>query len=166
MQNPLCPGPSRCSRRGQAAGWLLRSALLLLVLPLVGCSGKGGAKDSVSGTVKLGDKPVAGSVNFVYSDGKVLDAPISPEGEYMIVNPPPGQVKIVIKPLPGSSGTGGLVGDPKAKDLAMPKDAADPGGAGAPKGPPPPLKYQSAASTDLTYEVQKGKQTKNIELTP
>jgi len=133
------------------------------VLPLVGCSGKGGPKDSVSGTVTLNGKSVAGTVHFIYSDGKELSSPIGSEGTYLIPNPAPGQVKIVVKPLAGST-PGGLVGPPTAKDLAMPKDAADPGGVGAAKGETPPLKYQSATSTDLTYEVQKGKQTHNIEL--
>jgi len=134
-----------------------------VALPLVGCSGKSkGPKDSVSGKVTLNDKPVSGTVHFVYGDNKDITSPIAADGSYLIPNPPPGNVKIVVTPAAGVAG-GGLVGGPQAKDVPLPE--MDPGG-GATKGEVPPKKYQDAKTTDLTYEVQSGKQTFDIQLKP
>jgi len=131
--------------------------LLPVLLFLFGCSGSKGDGNVVSGKVKLGDKPVAGVVHFVYADGKELTAPISLEGGYAITKAPTGQVKILVKGQPGS----GQVIAPKGTEIPGGKDMPTTGG-----GVPPPAKYSVAGTSDLTYDVKAGKQTHDITLSP
>jgi len=128
---------------------------LAFAIVLSGCGGSSSGANSVTGKVTYKNGPVSGLVVFVYGDSKEVSAPIQPDGSYNMVNPPPGQVKIVIKPMPG--GTGGVT--PKAG--APMKDAPSSEGN---QNPPPPLKYQNQASSTLTFEVKTGKQPHDIPL--
>jgi len=86
-----------------------------------GCPGGDGAKNSVSGKVTLNGKPVAGTVVFIGADNsEVGTSPIGPEGNYTIVNPTPGPVKILVKGK-GAAGSGPGVGPV----IAPPKGGAD-----------------------------------------
>jgi len=132
--------------------------MLVLVLS-AGCGGgKGDAKDSVTGKVTLNSSPVAGTVTFVYEDNKEVAGPINPDGTYLVSNPPPGKVKVVVK---GHPGTGALVPTPKGAGPEMPSMA----GSGS-QAVPPPRKYGSAATTDISYEVKPGKHTFDLPLKP
>jgi len=132
---------------------LLLSGLVLLT----GCSGSKGDANAVSGKVTMGGKAVSGIVTFVYADNKELSAPTGDGGKYTIIKTTPGQVKILVKAMPGAV----VRGEP-AKEVSM-KDAPP---SLAPAGDPPPAKYGAVATSDLTYEVKAGKQTHDIELSP
>jgi len=152
-----------CVFRRVPGPWVMREAprwVSFLLLPglvlLFGCSGSKGDGNTVSGKVKLGDKPVAGMVHFVYADAKELTAPISEaDGSYTISKAPTGQVKILVKGQPGAG----------AGALKKPPGGEIPGGAPtSTAGVPPPAKYGVAATSDLTYDVKAGKQTHDINL--
>jgi len=106
--------------------------------------------------VTLNDQAVNGMVVFVYPDSKEIMAPTGIGGTYTIPNAPTGQVKVLVKAKPG------------AGPLVKPKGGAEmPGsmeGGGAGEGVPPPAKYATVATSDLTYEVKAGKQDHNIPL--
>lgn len=139
-----------------------RRALAILFLSvslgvLTGCGGgdkSGDAGNAVTGKVTLNDKPVGGTVVFLYADGKEVAGPIGPTGEYVIANPPAGSVKVYIR------GSGAVAPPPTKGGPEMPKDGPAAGGGGV----APPPKYQSAATSGLTFEVKTGKQTYDIPL--
>jgi len=148
--------------RGQGIWIGPRVACLALLLTslifLTGCPGKGkGPKNSVSGKVTLGNQTVAGSVVFVYADGKEVGSPINAQGVYTIPDPPPGQVKVLVKPVGGGAGPA-LKPPPGGPE--MPKLP------GAGEGATPPAKYAAARTSDLTYEVKSGNHTFDIPLKP
>jgi len=130
-----------------------------VVVGTTGCGDGKGAKNSVSGKVTLNGENVGGTVTFVTVDTKKeFVSPIKQDGTYQIDNPPPGQVKVVVKGM----GMGATVKPPPAgKDVA--KMPEMPGSA---QGKEPPAKYASEKTTPLTYEVKTGKQTYDIPLTP
>jgi hypothetical protein len=137
-----------------------RGASLLLLFTSIGlaagCGGKSGdgtVKNEVTGKVTLNDKPVAGQVVFAYPDGKELVGLITADGAYTIPEPPAGNVKVCVRPMVGGPGAG-LKGGPE-----LSKDGPTTGGGGA-----PPPKYQSVATSGLTFEVKTGKQTYDIPL--
>jgi len=138
----------------------LWSLLGFVVVLSSGCSGgAGAAKDAVSGKVTLNGQAVAGEVKFVWQDKKQeMASPINPQGEYTILEPPPGKVKIVVKGMMA----GQKLIAPPAKDAPKMEGAPVVGTGGV----APPAKYESVASTPLEFEVKSGKQQHNIELTP
>jgi hypothetical protein len=138
------------ARRGLSL-CLLTAALAFAL----GCGGgkSEGVKNEVSGKVTHNDKPVAGTLVFVYADGKEVSSPLLPDGGYMVPDAPPGQVKIYIKPVAG------FAVPPMKGGAEMPKD----GPVSAGPGVPPPRQYQTVAG-GLTYEVKAGKQTHDIPL--
>jgi len=134
--------------------------LLAALVAAVGCPSKG-AKNSVSGKVRLSGDPVAGNIIFVGTDGKKVEAPISPDGTYLVENPPTGSVKIAVTSfgnmaMPTPSGG-------KDTDKLM---GADKGKVTTKMGVPPPAKYASADSSGLTFTVTTGKQKHDIDLAP
>lgn len=161
MPNRIFSGYPRCLAASGNSRWFGLCLVPLTLALVVGCSGKGGgAKDSITGKVTLEDKPVSGTVYFVYADNKEVSSPIKADGSYQIDKAAPGKVKIVVKSMLGSAGTG-LVAPPKITDQPeMPK--LDGGG----QGVPPPPKYNAANTSDIEYEVQPGKHTFDIQLKP
>jgi hypothetical protein len=130
-------------------------ALLVSVLA-AGCSGKPKeAKDSVSGKVTLGEQPVSGTIALVYPDKPELSAPIN-DGNYRFDNPPAGKVKILIRATGGPTVTVGVPG----------QSGTGLGPAPAQQGVAPPLKYSQVNSSPLEYDIQPGKHTHDIKLTP
>jgi len=115
---------------------------------VTGCPKDKGAKNSVSGKVTLDGQPVKGTVIFKYADGQEKPSPLGPQGNYMIPDPPTGQVKILVRGMGGA---------------AAPKGAEGPN-AGTGSGVEPPSKYGDERTTDLTYEVKPGKHTKDLTL--
>jgi len=112
----------------------------------------------VTGKVTLEGQPVNGIVTFVYANGPDATAPTGLDGGYTMVNPPLGQVKVLVKTLPGMGGAG-MVAPPKAGP-EMPSMA----GTASSQGVAPPARYGTVASSDLAYEVKAGKQTFDIPL--
>ena len=141
------------------------SYLMLLPLGLLatGCSGSGGTANSVSGKVTFKDQPVAGSIVFVYADNKESTAPIT-EGAYTLSNLQTGAVKVVVRSQPGGA-TQKLVGTPPPPDkaTALPEmKGTSPVG----QGVEAPVKYGSAATSPLTFDVKAGAQKKDFPLDP
>jgi len=145
------------ANRGLPVRFLRGVSLALFVISLVavtGCPGSKGAKNSVSGSVKLDGQPVDGTISFVGADNKETPSPIKPDGTYLVENPPLGPVKIVLKSLMGNF-----------KGVAPPKGGPElPKMGGESKGVLPPEKYGSVTTTPLSYDVKAGKQIHNIEL--
>jgi len=128
---------------------------LALLVGVSGCgSGPKEAANSVSGKVTLNGSAVSGTVSFVGPDNKEsMPAPIKPDGTYTVADPPQGKCKILVK---GMGGTATGVGSAPVKDSpAMTGQSVA-----------PPAKYASITTTDLTFDVQSGKQKYDIELKP
>jgi hypothetical protein len=142
MRRPLAPPGRRA----------LRALLLSLSAALAGAPGCAPVPASVSGTVTLNNEPVSGVVVFVGPDGKEEEAPIAPDGEYVLPNAPLGRCKVKVKGFPGIS-----TGPPPKAAVILPDSAK--------MGPPPPARYADP-DNGLTYEVRKGKQRFDIPLTP
>jgi len=142
--------------RGRSLG--LRLACLTILLTSLafstGCPSKGkGPKNSVSGKVTLDSQPVTGTVVFIYADNKEVSSPTNLQGVYTIADPPTGQVKVLVKPLPGTG--------PGLKPIPGPEL---PKVSSAGEGVPPPAKYADVRTTDLIYEVKTGTHTFDIPL--
>jgi hypothetical protein len=139
-----------------------RLALLLsLIVVATGCPASG-AKNVVSGTVKMSSgENVTGEVVFRNAEGKE-GTTMSSNGKYSLENPPLGEVKIYVKSsMPPGGPKGGLIKgptDPKLKDDPTSKVGA------AETGVQPPAKY--AKDNELKFTVKGGKETFNITLTP
>jgi hypothetical protein len=141
---------SGSSLRAIPAARLLGSVgLVLLLTALGGCS-----RPVVSGTVTYKQNPLTrGEVSFIADDGKSRSGLIGADGNYEIVDPPLGDVKIVVvaTTVEGKAG--------KASPIL-----------GNQGGAPPvvksliPVKYNSPQTSGLTYQVTGGKQTRNIDL--
>jgi len=154
--------PTHSHSRGSGSARRI-SPLVPLVFALAclaglgGCKKKDAADNAVSGKVTLKGAPVAGIVTFIYADGKEVNSPTNQaDGTYTIFNPAPGEVKIVVKAMPGA-----VVGGPKGKESGVVKDAPTPD---AGKAVPPPQRYTNASSSPLKYEVKAGKHTHDIPL--
>jgi hypothetical protein len=141
----------------------LRSAVLFLAVwvCLSGCSKSKtkGPKNSVSGKVTLGGRPVSGTVTFLGADNQQANSPIQPDGKYMIVDPPVGKVRVAVKAAAGMRG--GAAPLPGGR---LPEMPGMPGGGGQ-VGVPPPRKYANPEN-GLTFEVTGEEQTFDIELRP
>jgi len=155
MMQAIFPALRRC------LGGLSLSAGVLAFAALasfnIGCQGQKDGENKVSGSVTLNGKPVDGIVTFVYADGKEFMAPTNPDGSYTVINTPPGQAKVAIKAKPGAASSGPLI---PTKDTPT-KDAPQ---TMTTSGVAPPQKYQNVATSNLTYEVTKGKQQKDFPL--
>src|SRR5262249_45419644 len=125
------------------AGRLSRSCtLMVLLLTVTGC---GPYTGSVSGTVTFKGKPLPGGmVTFSHSDGRFSYGKIAGDGSYSTPNAPAGEVKIGVATQPP------LI----------------PGSKVGPLGPyvPIPIRYKDAETSGLTFTIQRGEQTHNINL--
>jgi len=130
--------------------WAVSLTLLIAAILAAGC-GEKQAANVISGKVTLDGDPVFGNVVFVSADNKEVSSPTATDGTYRIENPPVGQVKVLVKGMPGQV-TGGA---PPPKDAPAMSNK---------QGVAPPPKYAAATSSDLSYEVKAGKHTYNIEL--
>jgi len=138
----------------------LLAGVLVAFVAVVGC-GPSGPSDVVTGKVSLNGQPVTGTVVFVAADGKTVEGVAGPDGNYMISNPPKGEVSIIVKAMPGMGGPGpAMPKDMTGKD-AMGKTAGGMGQAVAPPG-----KYASQNNGLSKFTVTGGKQTHNIDLAP
>jgi hypothetical protein len=126
---------------------------------LVGC----GATGNVSGKVSYKDKPLnSGTVTFMAANNTVLSSPIAEDGSYSIAKCPAGEVKITVATPPAAPpmAQGRMKMDPS-------KMGAPPGASEAPKSATPvtvPPDYKDPEKSKLSYTVQKGDQTHNIDL--
>jgi hypothetical protein len=141
----------------RSARWRLAIAFALAAIPASGC-GRDDPSNRVKGVVRLDGKALpSGTVSFWGRDGSQVFAPISPEGEYQIANVPEGEASIAVfpdspnpfavKPPPRRAGAGQTaVGDQPVGAIGFPERYTDPERSG------------------LTWRVEKGDQTFNIDL--
>jgi len=137
---------------------LAAPALLAAAVALVaGCGG--GAKDSISGTVKTKDgKDVSGEIIFKAGDKEVRGGLL--KGKYTVENPPKGDLDVIIKGPPGGAIAGGGAVAPPTKDAAPPAPSTD-------MGVPPNAKYSVAGQAGMKYKFEGGKKTDvNFDLDP
>lgn len=158
-----------CTRAG--------GALLLLGLMAftAGCGPNYKARATVKGKVTFGNKALTtGSVMFHGKDNITGSASIDKDGNYVMTDAPLGDVQITVS-VPAMP-TGGLArGGPSP--IKPPKDGGsvnpdDPGQripimGEMPRGVVPiPEKYDKVETSGLTYTVEKGEHTHDINLTP
>ncbi len=126
--------------------------IAFLALIAVGCQSKG----NVSGKVTYKDKPlVYGTVLFVGSDGASVQAKIENDGTYSARGLAVGKAQIAVNsPDPKSIGIYTTWKDPSKK----PPPLEVPGWFGIPK------QYESASTSGLSFPVEGGLNTNNIEL--
>jgi hypothetical protein len=163
-----------------------------LAAALLGCSKD--RRGNVTGAVSYKDQPVkAGTIYFVYEQAGQYQAEIKSDGTYQFMDVPTGAVKVVIqnemfnpeqrpvsytqkqKQLSGGYGKGLKEYDAQmGRGTAVDKRAAAQQGPGLSKEKKEelakvyvklPKKYTSEKSTPLTYTVETGRQTKDLNLT-
>jgi len=130
---------------------MLRTALLAAVAALAGCA----SRPVVQGKVLYRNEALtSGEVSFVASDGRSRSAQIGSDGSYEIIDPPLGEVTIVVvatKVEGGSAKGSPLGGDPKGSRAGTTRSLI-------------PARYNDPKSSGLTYHVTRGRQTKDVEL--
>jgi hypothetical protein len=149
-------------------------------------------RGSVTGAVTYKDQPVkAGTVYFVYEQGNQYRAEIKSDGTYQFMDVPTGEVKVFVDTEPFNpeqrpqsytqkqqklaQGYGKSL---KEYDAKMGKGGPDNKSADQPPGLSKqkkaelakvyvklPKKYASEKTTPLTYTVETGRQTKDLNLT-
>jgi len=149
------------------------SMLLLATLCFAsaGCGGASKGKAVVKGQVTIGGKPLyTGSVVFHTSDGRTGGAAIDQHGNYNMGDAPIGDVKVTVtasktlgKPgaRPSTKNPTGEMKDPNKPSEGSNEPPVDPS-----KIVPIPDKYGDPEKSGLTYKVEKGEQTHNIDLKP
>jgi hypothetical protein len=128
-------------------------AVAFLTLAAVGCGGRG----DVSGKVTYQGKAlVFGTVQFEASDGTIKQANIEPDSSYSIPGVPVGEAKVAVSSdNPKGSNFQPLQreGQPPPKPLPEVKGRF-----------PIPKEYQDLSRPKLTYTVNRGNNTYDIEL--
>lgn len=163
------PMNSSRSLRGVGQPWrtrvfcsvpLLLACLMLFFGP--GCGGGGkGPSNVVTGKITLNGQPVMGTVVFIGPDNKeVLGGVSAGTGEYRVDNPATGLNKILVRGLGGAGAPG-----PAGKPMVAP-GGKDPANMVGGQGVPPPAKYGSVKTSDLTFNVTGGQETHDITLKP
>jgi len=152
-------------------GWTRSAggAFVLAALAAVGC---GGSKGKISGVVKLPDgTPLpSGQVTFLSQgpENKVAQCIIQ-DGKYSIENFPAGPAKIMVQTFPSSDEppAPGTLPDPKLINMGpgMPPPREPPAGAEPGKSVMIDDKYKNPDTSGLDYEVTKGDQQHDIEVT-
>jgi hypothetical protein len=143
--------------------WFRTFPLLGLVLALATLSGCGKGKGEITGEVIYRNRPLpSGTITFYVTDkpGVKVFSEIK-DGKYSISGCPVGAVKVTVETF-WRSGQGDPRQAPKdtLKDFASRfEDTEKPG-----VFVPIPRRYASPDTTDLTYEVEKGPQSKDFKL--
>ena len=142
-----------------------RHMACLLLISTLGMAGCGNPVGLVSGTVTFNGKVLSsGTVLFHGADGNVGHAIIAEDGGYEMSDAPVGAARITV--VSHARAPLGLPSASKPHPDAI---------AGLPKVDEPPRdgkftaippRYQDVVSSPLTYTVQTGKQSHDIELVP
>jgi hypothetical protein len=163
---------SRHSTR--ACGGLL---LLGLLTVAAGCGPNYKARGTVKGKVTFANKNLTvGSVMFHGKDNMTGSASIDKNGNYVMNDAPLGEVQITVDvPKAPPGGIGMMKAGPGLKASKDVK-SVDPEGSGKSISMmigdmpsyvlPIPEKYAKVETSGLTYTVQRGEQTHDINLTP
>jgi hypothetical protein len=140
-----------------------RTAGRLPALVLLAVAGCGPAEGTVSGTVRFNGRPLTVGVNtvtFLCEDGSVKSCMVEPDGRYTLRGVPAGRARITVLSLPPPPQLGMAPGeDGKLKPVDGPASKPDQAG-GIPE------RYKDSDSSGLSYDVQRGSHTFDIELSP
>lgn len=157
------------NRRFWAAGLL---ACYVVLFP-TGCGPNLKDRGVVKGKVTVGKKALTtGTVMFYGKNGMSASATIAPDGSYEMNDAPLGECKVTVSVpnLPADPMTRARLKGGGMKFPEGPKDPTkdSPDLPSAPRVPkevvPIDIKYSNPESSGLSYTVQKGEQTYNIEL--
>jgi hypothetical protein len=143
-----------------------------LLLAALASVGYGSSKGKLSGTVIYQGKPVRiGTITFLNDAKEALASSSITNGEYAMTNVPVGPVKIIVsitqnparplrppKAFEATMSDGAKKANLEARQIALREMGSRP-----PASPLPP-KSIGTDEPDLTYTVQPGSQTHNIEL--
>lgn len=153
---PMYP---RVSTFPTAAKVVLASFALAIVVFLPGCPSDQIAQNFVKGKVTVDGKAAStGSVIFTSADKKEATALISPDGSYMVTNPPVGKVVITLK----GSGLAAQKFEVPTKDK-MPTGPSKDLLSKASTIIEPPAKY-ALPDNGINYEVKPGRQEFDLKL--
>ncbi len=132
----------------------LSAGVFLVVLAIGGCTGNSSDQATVTGRVLYDNEPLpSGTVTFLFADGTKKGTSIGSDGSYRMTEIGPGPVRIGV-----------------LSKARVPPGLQVPGAPGGNTGPPPepvvqiPSAYNSPVDSGLSYEVHKGAQEHNIEL--
>ena len=132
----------------------VRRSVALLLAFVAGCSRSAPTGD-VSGVVRFDGNPLpSGTVAFVGEDGRSKSAMIQGDGTYHISKAPAGPVKITVQTFPPSPGV-----VPPDTPPASVKQASL-------RYVQIPEHYSDHTRSGLTYTVEPGTQTHDIDLVP
>lgn len=140
-------------------GFSFKAVLTAAVLFLCGCDGTRirPSVDKVSGTVRLNDKIVNyGSVIFRDANGQERKVFIDSNGNYSVVNPPLGEVRVMVRTGPPPTA---IVAAPASGGAKSPAPVAD-----GFKRILLPAKYADPDTTDLLYTVGSGEHEFDINM--
>lgn len=131
-----------------------RVCVLLLALVACGC-GSRAQQGKITGMVKIDGVPLSsGTVEFVDEKGNTVAGPISREGLYQVAGVTAGPVRIAVISHPRGLNPFHAPGAPGDRGRASPERAL-----------PIPAHYSDPTQSRLGYEVLKGEQKYDIELT-
>jgi hypothetical protein len=149
-------------------------SVVLVVLCSIGCGPP--ERAVVKGKVMIGDTPLSvGSVTFTAKDNSQASATIERDGTYELLDAPLGETKITVmvpqlppgglemmrkmKNNPGAKESESVDPNDASKKISIMGDIPD-------TYVPVPPKYADINQSGLTYTVQRGEQTHDIQLTP
>jgi hypothetical protein len=153
--------------------WAVGLLACCVVLFPTGCGPDFKSRGVVKGKVTKGKKPLTtGTVMFYRKDGVTASASIDPDGNYEMKDAPVGECKVtvVVNALPMDPTVRARL---KGGGMKMPEGPHDPSKAGPdlPSGPKVPKevvpidpKYSNIETSGLSFTVQKGEQTYDIDL--
>ncbi len=152
-----------CRHSTRACGLVLLFGLLAVA---VGCGTNYKARGTVKGKVTISGKNLTvGTVMFYGKDNLTGSAPIGSDGTYVINDAPLGDVKITVTvptvPPGGFSHLKGAPAGPVMPGENNPKPTTIPTTV-----VPIPQKYGNVETSGLTFTVQRGEQTNDLNLTP
>jgi hypothetical protein len=146
--------------------------LFALIFALAGCGPDTKARGVVKGRVTSNKKPLTtGTVMFYGNNGVTAAAPINTKGEYEMNDAPLGECRIVVivQGLPMDPDVRARLkgGGPKVPEVKNPEEStpALPSNPQVPKEVVPvDARYSKPETSGLTFTVEKGEQTHNIDL--
>ncbi len=149
-----------------------RPVLLLVVMVALATAGCSRSTATVSGTINFKGAPLkGGTVLFVNEDGTTVSATIGEDGKYTIRNIHPGPVQIAVKTAflrpndkaPASKHPYKLVNPPADQEGQPIQRGHDPT-ANAKRFVAIPPHYEELDTSGLTYTVEPGNQTHDLDL--